>query len=95
MYENISFIRKYTWYEGNKYCQNLKLGAYSDWRLPQRYELNRLFRRTKSKKEWITLPLWTSESINDSFAWVILYGHGATSYFDKSHDYYIGCVREF
>jgi uncharacterized protein (TIGR02145 family) len=42
MYQNQPFTERYSWEEAKKYCQNLTLGGYSDWRLPTREELSRL-----------------------------------------------------
>jgi len=42
MYQNQPFTKGYTWQEAKKYCSNLTLGGYSDWRLPTRAELMKL-----------------------------------------------------
>jgi hypothetical protein len=42
MYQNEPFSEMYTWKEAKIYCENLKLGNYSGWRLPTRQELHKL-----------------------------------------------------
>jgi len=42
MYQNQAFIKTYTWEEAGEYCQGLRLGNYSDWRLPTRDELGKI-----------------------------------------------------
>ena len=37
-----------TWNEANSYCQNLRLGGYSDWRLPSIDELSAVYDPSKS-----------------------------------------------
>lgn len=42
MWENQEFTKKYTHKEAIKYCQNLSLGGYRNWRLPTKKELHTL-----------------------------------------------------
>ena len=42
MYQNQPFTKEYTWQEAKKYCSNLTLGGYNNWRLPTRAELMKL-----------------------------------------------------
>jgi len=42
MYQNHPFIKGYTWQNAQKYCQNLTLGNYSNWRLGSHNELKKL-----------------------------------------------------
>jgi hypothetical protein len=41
-YQNQPFTETYTWQEAKKYCSNLTLGGYNNWRLPTRAELMKL-----------------------------------------------------
>jgi hypothetical protein len=44
-----------TWDQANSYARNLRLGGYSDWRLPNKEELNSLVEYAKSQgfEKWI------------------------------------------
>ncbi len=42
MYQNQPFTERYTWQQAKEYCQGLTLDGYSDWRLPNRKELDSL-----------------------------------------------------
>ncbi|CAA6817057.1 MAG: MORN repeat protein [uncultured Sulfurovum sp.] len=63
MYQNQSSKKKYTWHEGKEYCQELTLGGYTNWRVPTKNELGKLFTKKynqnntghkyKIKKEFI------------------------------------------
>ena len=52
-----------TWAEAKSYCNNCRIGNYSDWRMPSLNELINLY-HTMNYAELIktTSPLWTSES---------------------------------
>jgi formylglycine-generating enzyme required for sulfatase activity len=42
MYQNQPFTKGYSWEEAKEYAKNLRLGGYSDWRLPTIDELKKL-----------------------------------------------------
>ena len=93
------------WYGAKDYCKTLRLGKFSDWRLPTRMEL---FSITDDKKSFPaikdnfknyqsgTYVTYTSCS-NDSYkVWNIYfdYGHGDCEY-AKTDNSYVRCVRDF
>ena len=50
MYQNNhKFRKKYSWQKGIKYCENLSLGGYNNWRLPLEEELKKLLTKNKHK----------------------------------------------
>ena len=82
--DNKSKGRVQTWKGAIKYCEDLTLGGYSNWRLPTRDELNKLITKNKhttasGDKRYIRAEFaknlqegsvfWTSESKDSSDAW--------------------------
>jgi len=48
-YQNQHFTKEYNWQDAKDYCQGLTLDGHSDWRLPNRKELNAI--RTKKSSQ--------------------------------------------
>lgn len=89
-----------TWDDAVSYCQNLSLGAFTDWRLPNDRELisivhygefepsidTSIFYDTKAS------PYWTSKTSGDN-AFITDFGFGESYYIDKSLVAYVRCVH--
>ena len=107
MYQNQPVTKRYTWEKAKKYCQDLTLDGYSDWRLPNRKELNAI--RTKNKiqgqkekyyirKEFVQnlrsyAWFWTSTTKDSSSVWFVLFYRGHDDWNFKSNNFYALCVR--
>ena len=63
LYQNQSFNKRYYWEDANKYCQNLQIGDYRSWRLPNKEELAKLanikLHSWVNKEKWI---LWLNKN---------------------------------
>ena len=75
-----------------KLCYDLKSGGYSDWYLPSREELNKLY-INKAVFEGLTgNEYWSSTEISVNGAWSIYFGNGSSLPTTKDFQ---DCVRAF
>jgi len=96
-----------SWVDAISYCEELTLGGYTDWRLPNINELKIIIDRTKKNPE-IALSFqntntdspeddyyWSSTTYDDyrGDAWVVDFSYGYVNYYAKDSSYYVRCVR--
>ncbi len=93
---------KKDWEGAKAYCENLTLGGYSDWRLPNIYELTTLLDNTKSSKPFvingieniISAYYWSSTTdAGSGFVWVVAFHNGVDGWDRKANSDYVRCVR--
>lgn len=97
-----SRTKKLTYAKAIDYCKNLKIGKYSDWRLPKRTELQSIvdhkrnapailkaFKHTASYYYWSV----TSYAHDTKQAWNINFYYGDRYSYDKDNKSYVRCVR--
>jgi len=91
-----------TWKNAKRYCRNLSLAGYSDWRLPSYNELLTIvdydryksaimpsFKNATSKGYWSS-----SENVSDAkYAWRVYFDVGYAYNFSESNEYFVRCVR--
>ena len=95
-----------TWEQGKTYCSNLNLGGHTDWRLPKRQELFTIDDLSRSSytviggnnnkfTNVIDGYYWTITTYGPTttHAWVVYFGGGYGSDYDKTNDNYVLCVR--
>lgn len=88
------------WHGANKYCENLTLGGYKDWRLPNIYELATLIDNTKTKAPFMidgfsnvdSIFSWSSNPFamkKEGWAWGVEYLNGSITWHntDDKNDY--------
>ena len=106
-YQNQPFTKEYTWEKAKEYCQGLTLDGYSNWRLPNKKELNAI--RTKNeiqgqKDKYYIRPefvqnlrgwgyFWTSEEKDSSDAWGVGFSSGFDGWCYKTGNRCALCVR--
>lgn len=102
--DNNDRVKYTTWRSAIEYCENLSLGGYDDWRLPNVNELLSLvkynnqyapatfqeFQKIKSNYYWTS----TTYAREPKEAWTVSFYLGNTRNFNKrSENYYVRCVR--
>ncbi len=80
------------WNEAKKYCLDLELYGYSNWRLPTTKELEELYKK-RSKLYNRTSGNYWSASAKGGDAWNINFDNGKTYNHGKSNLYFVRCVR--
>ena len=99
--EEVGQVEK-TWEEAKSYCSALSVGGKSDWRLPTPKELMMIVDNSKfgsaldstfvnvtSNSCWSS----TSSASDSSFAWIVSFYYGYVSWYSKTYEYSVRCVR--
>ncbi|MEI6758548.1 MAG: DUF1566 domain-containing protein, partial [Chlorobium sp.] len=87
---------KYTWYAAKKACEDLVENGYSDWYLPSKDELNRLFYAKSAVGGFADSSYWSSTEGSAGSAWIQGFGSGGQSYSgNKYGEWRVRPVRRF
>ncbi len=94
---------KRTWENAIIYCEELTLGRFEDWRLPDINELRSIVDRSRYNPAInveffpdITPSIYWSSSIppsHNEYAWFVSFQTGNVNNYSKSYSYYVRCVR--
>ena len=76
-------------------CADLDIAGFSDWYLPSRDELEKLYINRASIGGFATGFYWTSSEANATNAWFIFFNDGGTSNYIKNSTFYVRAVRSF
>ncbi|HPS17831.1 MAG TPA: DUF1566 domain-containing protein [Bacteroidales bacterium] len=76
-------------------CSDLVLGGYSDWYLPSKDELNKLYLNKDAIGGFASIYYWASSEISNNTAWVIVFSNGAFGNLYKYSTYHVRAVRSF
>jgi len=92
MFQDFDLPNEMDWNSAVKYCEDLDLATFSDWRLPTKdelliaYENKGEFRNIEDSWHW-------SITKYNSYSWVVNFSHGDDSYSNRALSYYVRCVR--
>lgn len=79
-----------------KYCDKLTYGGYSDWHLPNRYELNLLFdNRAIIPGLGMSDEYWSSTTYASINSWYQDFSNGAQNFGSKNSAKKVRCVRRY
>lgn len=76
-------------------CDDLELEGYSDWYLPSKDELNKLYLNKVAIGGFENSYYWSSSEIDSYGAWRQLFTNGGQANFLKNYPYYVRAVRAF
>jgi hypothetical protein len=75
-------------------CADLVLNGYSDWYLPSKDELYKLYQNSSAIGGFTTGTYWTSSENSANYTWSMYY-FGGSDAFPKTVSYYVRAVRTF
>ena len=78
-----------------KLCSDLVLGGHSDWFLPSKDELNKLYLNKVAIGGFTNNPYWSSSEVNDSKAWFQDFVYGDQYNLSKANTYLVRAIRAF
>jgi len=94
---------EYNWYNAKRYCSDLVLDGYSDWRLPNIDELKTLLTKNEYNRYYIKKPLsyntnsyyWSATAYLDIayFTWGVNFYYRYDNGINNSVSDYVRCVR--
>ncbi|MDD5276894.1 MAG: DNRLRE domain-containing protein [Methylovulum sp.] len=78
-----------------KICADLVLNGYSDWYLPSKDELNKLFVNRTTIGSFSSALYWSASEYNDNYAWIQYFGSGDQFGGLKNTGFYVHAIRAF
>jgi len=79
-------------------CGDLVLGGYSDWYLPSKVELYKLYINRNAIGGFTHEAYWSSSEVfggDNGLAWLVQFGWGGNNYFNKAFNQHVRAVRSF
>ncbi len=78
-----------------KSCRDYRGGNFSDWYLPSKDELNKLFINKTAIGNFVNNYYWSSSQYNSSSAYIQLFSSGSSTWITKTGSFYVRPVRTF
>lgn len=102
MWQQTNDENRYVWADACQYCEELALGGYTDWTLPDLHQLSSIidthysptintnfFKGTKNVGYWSG----STYAVNTDNAWLVSFNNGSGFYPKKTSYYSVRCVR--
>jgi len=83
------------WNDAKKICKEHRGGGYSDWHLPSKDELNKLFLKKNKIGGFSNNYYWSSTELNNYAAWFQFFLNGFQLDYDKYYPSNVRAVRAF
>jgi hypothetical protein len=78
-----------------RYCMGVTINGYSDWYLPSKDELNKLYLNRGAIGGFAGAPYWSSSEVDANLAWFQYFGDGTQNNSAKANGYLVRAVRAF
>jgi hypothetical protein len=83
------------WDKAVSMCKEYNGGEYSDWRLPNKDELNKLYLNRKKIGGFSNYAYWSSTEYGNNYAWYQAFGSGYQYGSNKGYTGSVRAVRAF
>jgi hypothetical protein len=80
-----------------KFCRDFTGGGYTDWYLPSKDELNKLYLNRLAIGGFANAYYWSSTEGSDTYTTALAqsFGHGTQTFYSKDASYYVRAIRSF
>jgi hypothetical protein len=95
MFQDAELPNKMNWNDACKYCENLRLLGFSDWRLPTIEELKIAYQHKSEFRNMQNDWYWSSTIHKDytSYSWGLDFNDGDGYYDGQGYSYLFRCIR--
>ena len=98
VWQDNSYSDTLNWWDAMDYCGSLDLGGFTDWRLPDKDELDNLYDQMVASnvilsQYFSSRGYWSSTDAGEELAWFVMFINGGLEDANKNNSYYVRCVR--